>query len=81
MEWTYIDDKKPEEYVDYWVSCTVNGESGTPRICLAYLEDGIWYFSNDMIARWKDEELKRFKWVPYAYMEYVVPEPAEVREK
>lgn len=81
MEWTYISDKKPKEDFDYWVSCIVKGDRETPCVCLAYLEEGVWYFSNDMIAHWANEELEEFGWVPYAYQEYVIPEPAEIMEK
>lgn len=81
MEWTYISDKKPEEDHDYWVSCIVWGNRRTPCVCLAYYEEGVWRFSDDMISHWKDEGLGKYGWIPYAYMEYVIPEPAKVREK
>ena len=81
MEWTYISDKKPEENFNYWVSYIVKGDRDTPCVCFAYLEEGVWYFRDNMFGYWKDEELERFGWIPYAYMKYVIPEPAEVREK
>jgi len=80
MKWTYISDKKPEEAHKYWVSCIVYSDHRTPCVCIAYYEEGVWRFSND-IGYLKDERLDRFGWIPYAYMEYVIPEPAKVREK
>lgn len=77
MNWIYLKDSQPPEDEDLWVSCiTKDG----PSVCLAYLEEGVWYFSNDMIAHWKDEELLDMGWKPYAYMAYNVPTPAELKE-
>lgn len=81
MEWTYIRDKKPEEDYCYLVACIVNGDHETPYICLAYLEGGVWYFSNGMIPQWTDGKLEDYGWVPYAYQKCVIPEPAKLREK
>ncbi len=76
QDWIYIADKQPPEDEDLWVTCiTKNGTS----VCLAYLEDDVWRFSNDMIAHWKDEELLDMGWEPYAYQPYVIPTAAPYR--
>jgi len=79
MNWIYLkDNSQPPENEDFWVSCKLR--RGARNVCIAYFEDGVWRFSDDMIANWKDEELLDMGWEPYAYMPYNVPEPAKLKE-